>query len=87
MVGSLSRIDAFMASKYCYSSASTTSCERGFSQQNAIKNNLRNNLSLETLDALMLLSLNASDASQVSWKDVFDIWIQRYKDKRAMQLE
>ena len=51
---------------------STTACERGFSHQNTIKNDIRNGLSLETLDALMFISLNAQETSNICWKDIFE---------------
>ena len=37
---------------------STAACERGFSRQNIIKNDIRNGLSLESLDALMFISMD-----------------------------
>ncbi|KAH7421425.1 hypothetical protein KP509_13G056600 [Ceratopteris richardii] len=66
--------------------ASTSSCERGFSRQNFIKNMCRSSLGLDTLDALMLLSIDAHGSLSIDWKIVFDMWMNA-KRRRAMPLE
>ena len=65
---------------------STTTCERGFSRQNIIKNDIRNGLSLETLDALMFISLNAQDTSNICWRDIFNFWYEE-KERRILSLK
>ncbi|MCO5601090.1 hypothetical protein L7F22_055209 [Adiantum nelumboides] len=45
--------------------ASTAACERGFSRQNFIKNTSRSALGLDTLDALMFLSIDARNSSLI----------------------
>ncbi|KAH7331559.1 hypothetical protein KP509_20G040300 [Ceratopteris richardii] len=66
--------------------ASTSSCKRGFSRQNFIKNLSRSSLGLDTLDALMLLSIDARGILSIDWKNVFDMWMNA-KKRRAMPLE
>ncbi|KAH7439134.1 hypothetical protein KP509_04G046700 [Ceratopteris richardii] len=66
--------------------ASTSSCERGFSRQNFIKNMCRSSLGLDTLDALMLLSIDARGSLSIDSKIVFDMWMNA-KRRRAMPLE
>ncbi|KAH7437452.1 hypothetical protein KP509_05G072900 [Ceratopteris richardii] len=53
--------------------ASTSACERGFSRQNFIKSTSRSSLALDTLDALMLISIDARGLHAIDWKNVFDI--------------
>ena len=65
---------------------STTACERGFSRQNIIKNDIRNGLSLETLDALMFISLNAQETSNICWRDIFNLWYEE-KERRILSLK
>ncbi|MCO5592330.1 hypothetical protein L7F22_046331 [Adiantum nelumboides] len=65
--------------------ASTAACERGFSRQNFIKNTSRSALGLDTLDALMFLSIDARGSSLIDWDDVYDLWVNA-KKKRAMPL-
>ena len=55
---------------------STTVCQRGFSRQNIIKNDIRNGLYLEVLDALMFISLNAQEKSNICWRDIFKLWFE-----------
>ncbi|KAH7439136.1 hypothetical protein KP509_04G046900 [Ceratopteris richardii] len=66
--------------------ASTSSCECGFSRQNFIKNMCRSSLGLDTLDALMLLSIDARGSLSIDSKIVFDMWMNA-KRRRAMPLE
>ena len=54
--------------------ASTVACERGFSKQNVIKGIRRTRLSINTLDALMHVSLIGPNISEVDWQCVYDIW-------------
>ncbi|KAH7364992.1 hypothetical protein KP509_18G002600 [Ceratopteris richardii] len=49
--------------------ASTSACERGFSRQNFIKSTSRSSLGLDTLDALMLLSIDARRIHHIDWED------------------
>ncbi|KAH7426346.1 hypothetical protein KP509_11G097500 [Ceratopteris richardii] len=65
--------------------ASTSACERGFSRQNFIKSTSRSSLALDTLDALMLISIDARGLHAIDWKNVFDIWANA-KKRRAMPL-
>ena len=61
--------------------ASTVACERGFSKQNVIKDIRRTRLSINTLDALMRVSLTGPDISEVDWQRVYEIWCSS-KDRR-----
>ncbi|KAH7440127.1 hypothetical protein KP509_04G092600 [Ceratopteris richardii] len=49
--------------------ASTAACERGFSRHNYIKSISRSSLGLDTLDALMLLSIDARGIAMIDWDD------------------
>ncbi|KAH7428076.1 hypothetical protein KP509_10G074500 [Ceratopteris richardii] len=53
--------------------ASTVACECGFSRKNFIKNTSRCSLGLETLDALMFLSINGRESSSIDWIVMFDL--------------
>ena len=64
---------------------STTACQQCFSRQNIIKNDIRNGLSLETLDALMFISLNAQDTSNICSRDIFNVWYEE-KERRMISL-
>ncbi|KAH7284550.1 hypothetical protein KP509_34G059300 [Ceratopteris richardii] len=66
--------------------ASTAACERGFSRHNYIKSISRSSLGLDTLDALMLLSIDARGIAMIDWDDAFDIWTSS-KNRRARPLE
>ncbi|KAH7421532.1 hypothetical protein KP509_13G062500 [Ceratopteris richardii] len=66
--------------------ASTSACERGFSRQNFIKSVSRSSLGLETLDALIFLSIDGRGSSSIDWKDVFEAWVSA-KKRRSMPLE
>ena len=46
----------------------------GFSKQNVIKDITRTKLSINTLDALMCVSLIGLDISEVEWWRVYEIW-------------
>ncbi|KAH7331520.1 hypothetical protein KP509_20G037900 [Ceratopteris richardii] len=61
--------------------ASTSACERGFSHQIFIKSVSRSSLALDTLDALMLLSIDGRGSSSIDWKDVFQAWLNAKKKK------
>ena len=65
---------------------SIIACKRGFSRQNIIKNYIRNGLSLETLDALMFISLNAQETSNICWRDIFNLWFEE-KERRIVSLK
>ena len=52
---------------------STVACERGFSRQNIIKSIRRTKLSLDTLYALMRVSLKGIDSAMVEWDRVYEI--------------
>ncbi|MCO5597856.1 hypothetical protein L7F22_051941 [Adiantum nelumboides] len=54
--------------------ASTVACERGFSKQNLIKDDMRTRLTIKTLDDLMRVSLTGPKTEEVEWDRVFDIW-------------
>ncbi|MCO5586611.1 hypothetical protein L7F22_040552 [Adiantum nelumboides] len=49
---------------------SSVSCERGFSKQNLIKTNARECLNVETLEALMRVSLLGPSIENVEWKKI-----------------
>ena len=57
-------------------------CEREFSRQNIIKDIRRTKLSLDTLDALMRVSLTGIDSMMVEWDKVYEIW----KDAKERRL-
>ena len=65
---------------------STTACERGFSHQNTIKNDIRNGLCLETLDDLMFISLSAQETSNICWRDIFNLWFEE-NERRIISLK
>ena len=54
-------------------------CERGFSKQNAIKSHVLNHLlatlKLDTLDALMRVSLCGLKLV-IDWREVIDLWLK-----------
>ena len=54
--------------------ANSVACERGFSKQNVIKDIRRTKLSINTLDALMRVSLIGPDVSKVEWQRAYEIW-------------
>lgn len=62
--------------------ASSVSCERGFSKQNAIKTDQRQCLDVKTLEALMRISLLGPDVNDVDWACVHDMW----KDMKARKI-
>ncbi|KAH7424117.1 hypothetical protein KP509_12G090700 [Ceratopteris richardii] len=66
--------------------SSIAACERGFSRHNYIKSISRCSLALDTLDALMLLSIDAQGIAMIDWDDAFDIWASS-KNRRARPLE
>jgi hypothetical protein len=55
-------------------STSTVVCERGFSKQNWVKSKRRICLNLDTLDALMRVSLNSLGVEFMDWNGSFDTW-------------
>ena len=64
---------------------STVDCERGFSKQNIIKDIRKSKLGLDTLDALMRISLNGPELSNVDWNEVYEIWTDT-KTRRVIEL-
>ncbi|KAH7428981.1 hypothetical protein KP509_09G025500 [Ceratopteris richardii] len=66
--------------------SSTAACERGFSRHNYIKSISRCSLALDTLDALMLLSIDAQGIAMIDWDDAYEIWASS-KNRRARPLE
>jgi hypothetical protein len=58
----------------CVSSTSTDVCERGFSKQNWVKSERKTCLNLDTLDALMRVSLNSLGVEFMDWNGIFDSW-------------
>ena len=66
--------------------ASTAICERGFSKQNIVKSALRSRLHLNTLDALMRVSLCGLGASEIDWQAVFQEW-RNMRDRRILVLD
>ena len=64
---------------------STVDCERGFSKQNIIKDIKKSRLGLDTLDALMKISLNGPKLSNVDWNIVYEIW-RDTKSSRVLKL-
>ena len=65
--------------------ASTTICERGFSKQNWVKSDRRSRLKLETLDALMRVSLCSLPMGNMDWATNFGTW-KSTKNRRALPL-
>ena len=49
-------------------------CERGFSKQNLIKTDLRNNLNNETLHLLMMIGLDDIDLLEFDFSRALEIW-------------
>jgi hypothetical protein len=64
---------------------STVACERGFSKQNMIKDIRRTRLSINTLDALMRISLIGPHISEMEWQRVYEIW-QNAKERRLFDM-
>jgi hypothetical protein len=55
--------------------ASTTSCERGLSNLNRIKNDDRYRVGLEMLDTLIVLSLSTlQELHEVDWSTGYETW-------------
>lgn len=59
--------------------------ERGFSRKNLIKDIKRSKLSLDTLDALMRVSLNGPNLFEVDLDVVYEIW-KDTKNRRVFDL-
>ena len=53
---------------------SSVECERGFSKQNLIKTDLRNNLNNETLNFLMMIGLDDVDLLEFDFGRALEIW-------------
>ena len=51
---------------------STVVCKRGFSKQTWVKSEKRTCLNLDTLDALMRVSLNKLGVEFMDWNGIFD---------------
>ena len=66
--------------------ASTAICERGFSKQNVVKSTLRSRLRLNTLDALMCVSLCGLGANEINWQVVLQEW-RNMRDRRILVLD
>jgi len=68
---------------------STVVCERGFSKQNWVKSERRTRLNLDTLDALMRVSLNGLGVEFMDWDSIFESWKigTRTNKRRALSLE
>ena len=64
--------------------ASIVDCERGFSKQNIIKDIRKSRLGLDTLDALMKISLNVLESSNVDWHSVYEVWTDT-KSRRILE--
>ena len=64
-------------------------CERGFSTQNWVKIKNRTRLNLDTLDALMKVSLNGFGVVFMNWKGIFEYWTTttRTNKHRALSLQ
>jgi hypothetical protein len=52
----------------------TVVCERGFSKHNWVKSEMRTCLNVDTLDALMRVSLNNLGVEFIDWNGIFDTW-------------
>lgn len=61
-------------------------CERGFSKQNLVKSALRSRLRLNTLDALMRVSLCGIDVGDIDWLAVMQEW-RNMRDRRILALD
>ena len=68
---------------------STAVCERGFSKQNWVKSERRTCLNLDTLDALMRVSLNSLGVDFMDWNGIFDSWktATSTNKRRALSLQ
>ena len=53
---------------------SSVPCERGFSKQNLIKTKNRNNLSIDTLDKLLRVSLEDESVKNFDYKSAYHNW-------------
>ncbi len=58
---------------------SSVECERGFSKQNLIKTDLRNNLNNETLNLLMMIGLDDVDLLEFDFSHTLEIWNSQCK--------
>ena len=63
--------------------ASTAICERGFSKRNRVKSDRKSQLKLETLEALMRVSLCGLPMENMNWSRIFDTW-KSTKNRRAL---
>ena len=52
----------------------TSCCERWISDQNLHKTNQRTSLSADTLNALMMISINGPPLAEVDWEAILTIW-------------
>jgi type IV secretory pathway TrbL component len=53
--------------------------EKGFLEQNAIKSQLRASLKLESLNAMMQMSLCVIELENMDWKVMFELWCNMTK--------
>ena len=60
---------------------SSVECERGFSKQNLIKTDLRNNLNNETLNLLMMIGLDDVDLLEFDFSHALTIWNSQCKQR------
>ena len=60
---------------------SSVDCERGFSKQNLIKTNIRNQLNNDTLHMLMMVELHDVNLMEFNFNSALGIWYQSCKRK------
>jgi hypothetical protein len=66
--------DQYIAYTNCVLSTSIVVCEHVFSKQNWVKSEMRTCLNLDTLAALMRVSLNSLGVEFIDWNGIFDTW-------------
>ena len=70
---------------YNFGLANTTICERGFSKHNWVKSGRKSRLKLETLDALIWVSLCGLPMENMDWARIFGTW-KSTKIRRTLPL-
>ena len=61
-------------------------CERGFSKQSAIKSHFRVSLKLDSLDALMRVSLCRIELENMNWRAVLELQ-DNMRNRRVLSLD
>ena len=71
-----------VAKRYLLAPVSTVDCERGFSRQNLVKTDIRNRMSVETLENILRISIDGPAECNVD--SAFKIWAKQ-KTRRILK--